>query len=77
MGISLLSNVGLSEFVAKTYDEYVEVAVSLASNIVNLKSLRESLRDRMAHSTLTDAKRFTVNLEKCYREIWETWCKSI
>ncbi len=65
-----------TELVAKTPDEYIELAVSLATDIEKLSILRVSLRDRMAHSPLTDAKRFTANLEKCYREIWETWCKS-
>ena len=76
VGVSLLSNVGLPELVAKTYDEYVELAISLASDIDNLRILRESLRYRMAHSPLTDAKRFTINLERSYREIWKIWCQS-
>jgi protein O-GlcNAc transferase len=77
VGVSLLSNVGLPELVAKTPDEYVELAVSLATDSDKLSILRANLRDRMAHSPLTDAKRFTTNLEKYYREIWEIWCKSI
>jgi len=76
-GVSLLSTVGLPELVAKTPDEYVQLAVSLATDIEKLSILRANLRDRMAHSPLCDAKRFTMNLEMCYRKIWETWCKSV
>jgi len=76
-GISLLSNVGLLELIAKTHDEYIGIAINLASDIEKLQLLRKSLRDRMSHSPLTDAKRFTANLEMCYRKMWENWCKSV
>jgi protein O-GlcNAc transferase len=77
VGISLLSNVGLKDLIAKTHDEYVRLAVNLANDIERLKNLRSSLRDKMTHSPLTDAKRFTINLENSYREIWKTWCQSV
>jgi protein O-GlcNAc transferase len=77
MGISLLSNIGLPELVAKTSDEYIAIATNLAKDLNKLQSLREHLRDMMKHSPLCDAKRFTTNLEMCYRTMWETWCKSI
>jgi protein O-GlcNAc transferase len=76
VGISLLSNIGLAELVAETPDEYLSIAVNLANDMDRLQSLRKNLRDRMAHSNLTDSKHFTLNLEKCYRTIWENWCKS-
>ena len=76
-GISLLSNVGLQELIATTHDEYLGIAINLSSDIEKLQLLRTSLRDRMSHSPLTDAKRFTANLEMCYRKMWENWCKSV
>jgi predicted O-linked N-acetylglucosamine transferase (SPINDLY family) len=76
-GISLLANVGLLELIAKTHDEYIGIAINLASDIEKLQLLRKSLRDRMSHSPLTDAKRFTANLEMCYRKMWENWCNSV
>ena len=75
-GVSLLSNVGLPELIAETHDEYTGIAINLASDIEKLQLLRKSLRDRMSHSPLTDAKRFTANLETCYRKMWENWCNS-
>jgi protein O-GlcNAc transferase len=76
VGVSLLSNVGLPELVAKTSDEYVSIAINLAKDLKRLQSLREHLREIMKDSPLCDAKRFTTNLEMCYRKMWETWCKS-
>jgi len=74
-GVSLLSNVGLPELIAKTQDEYIKIAIDLASNISKLQSLRKSLRDKMSLSPICDAKRFTTNLEMCYRKMWIDWCK--
>jgi protein O-GlcNAc transferase len=77
VGVSLLSNVGLPGLVAKTSDEYISTAVNLAKDLKRLQSLREHLRDMMTHSSLCDAKRFTVHLEMCYRKMWQTWCNSV
>jgi protein O-GlcNAc transferase len=75
VGISLLSNIGLPEFVAGTPEEYVAIAANLAGDLKRLGELRGNLRNRMARSVLFDAKKFTLDLERCYREIWERWCE--
>jgi protein O-GlcNAc transferase len=77
VGGSLLSSVGLRELIAQTSDEYISIAVNLARNLKKLRSLRGELRNMMRYSPLCDAKRFTGNLEICYRQIWEKWCKSV
>jgi protein O-GlcNAc transferase len=71
VGASLLKNVGLGNLVAATPDEYARTAVELANDVQNLQKLRGSLRIMMRNSPLTDAKRFTSNLEHCYRKIWD------
>jgi len=73
VGASLLSNTGIPEFIAKTTDEYVEIAMRLSNNVEKLRLLRTKLRDMMVHSPLTDAKRFTGNLENIYRKMWDKW----
>jgi protein O-GlcNAc transferase len=75
VGKSLLTNIGLPELVSGTFEEYVSIAVNLAHDLKRLQALRESLRDTMLHSPLTDAKRFIMNLENCYRTMWERWCR--
>ncbi len=74
VGVCLLSNIGIPELIAETYDEYVEIAINLAADIKRLKTLRGSLRAMMASSPLTDAKRFVGNLETCFRTMWKKWC---
>ena len=76
-GVSLLSNIGLTELIAKTSDEYISIAINLAKDLKRLQSLRVNLRDMMKFSPLCDAKRFTTNLEICYRQMWKKWCESV
>jgi protein O-GlcNAc transferase len=73
VGASLLSNIGLPELVAQSDDEYLAIAVNLSGNLKKLRELRESLRSMMMRSPLTDAKRFVLNLESCYRSMWVKW----
>jgi len=75
-GASLLSAVGLQEFVAQNPDEYVAIAAALAQDAQRLRSLRASLRERMRSSPLMDAERFTRNLEQAYRRMWREWCSN-
>ena len=73
-GVSILSNVGLSELVARTTEEYVEAAAALAVDPRRLAELRSSLRQRMRTSPLMDARAFTVDIENAFRAMWKTWC---
>lgn len=75
-GLSQLSNLSLSELVAFTEDQYVEIATQLASDILRLKKLRETLRPRMEKSVLMDAPHFARQIEACYRSMWRQWCES-
>lgn len=75
IGASILGNLGLPELVAHTPEEFAAICVRLAQDAGALASLRGELRQRMASSPLTDARRFSANLEALYRKMWETWCR--
>jgi predicted O-linked N-acetylglucosamine transferase (SPINDLY family) len=68
--LSHLSNTGLTETIADCLDNYVEIAVSLATNLPHLAELRASLRERMASSPLCDGRRFATNLAIQVHEAW-------
>jgi predicted O-linked N-acetylglucosamine transferase (SPINDLY family) len=70
-GVSLLAHLGLSELIAETADAYVEIAARLARDWARLGELRAGLRERMRRVTLTDANRFTRQLEEAYQRMWE------
>ena len=69
-GLSQLSNLGLTELVAKTPEEYVQVAAALAHDLPRLSHLRSTLRSRMAASPLQDAVAFTRGIEDAFRKMW-------
>lgn len=66
---------GLGHLVAKTEDEYVELALQLASDVAALSNLRMNLRDLMSNSPLCDGAKFCSSLESAYRNMWSRYCK--
>lgn len=74
VGCSILNSVGLNNFIASTPEDYVELAVRLATNWKEWIHLRMSLRDRLQSSPLMDEQDFVTNLEAAYREMWRLWC---
>ena len=70
-GVSILSNVGLTEWIAKTPEDYVSIAEKMANDLPKLADLRSNLRDRMSKSPLMNAPRFAADMESAYRGIWE------
>jgi protein O-GlcNAc transferase len=75
-GLSQLTNLALPEFIARSPEEYVSIASSLASNLTRLSLLRSTLRDRMQQSPLMNAPKFAVGVEAAYRQMWHKWCQS-
>ncbi len=75
-GTSVLSNVGLSELLAETEDEYVEKAIRLASDLEKLQLLRKTLRKQMADSVICDSRQIASDIELEYRRIWKKRCAS-
>jgi predicted O-linked N-acetylglucosamine transferase (SPINDLY family) len=75
-GWSELSNLKLTEFAAKDDSNFVKIAVDLANDLPRLAQLRQSLRQRMLGSPLTNAHKFAGNIEKAYRDMWSEWLKS-
>jgi predicted O-linked N-acetylglucosamine transferase (SPINDLY family) len=73
-GLSILSNLGLSELVAPDAQAYVRIALDLARDIPRLAALRAGLRDRMRQSPLMNGPGFARNVEAVYRRVWQAWC---
>lgn len=71
MSASMLTQVGLKAFIARSGDEFVESARTLAADIAGLALLRKSLRDRMLASPLMDARLFVRELEEAFLKMWD------
>lgn len=74
VGASLLSQMGRSQWVAHTEDEYVQIAAALSSDVGQLEVFRGTLRSDMCESPLGNAGLFTRSLEFAYRDVWQRWC---
>lgn len=73
---ALLANVGLTELIADTPQQYVDTAVALAADATRLAQLRSWQRERFSASPLGNAPLFVQHLEDAYRDIWQKWCAS-
>jgi predicted O-linked N-acetylglucosamine transferase (SPINDLY family) len=72
-GLSQLTNLGLTELIAQTPEQYVQIATDLASDLPRMAEMRRTLRARMQTSPLMDAPRFARNIEAAYRQMWRNW----
>ncbi|WP_186429881.1 glycosyltransferase [Clostridium sp. BSD9I1] len=75
VGVSLLTNVGLADFIAYSEEEYIEKAVCLAYDIKRLEKIKLKLRHNIKKSPLMQADKFTKELERIYRNLWIRHCE--
>jgi len=73
-GVTILANVGLTQLVAQSAEDYVRLARGLACDLQGLARRRAGLRERLRSSPLTDAAAYVRDLESAYRNIWRVWC---
>jgi protein O-GlcNAc transferase len=73
LGSSILIGVGHPEWIAHSQDEYVEIAVALASDLPALAALRRGLRAQMRASALMDEAGFARKVEAAYLEMFSRW----
>lgn len=71
---SILSALGLNEFIAASGDEYVAIAVAIATDAPRLASLRAGLRQKMQSSVLCDGAGLVGELEAGFCQTWAAWC---
>lgn len=69
-GASILTAVGLPDWIAASAADYVDKAIKLSENIAQLAALRAGLRNQAMSSALFDAPRFARNFETA---LWGMW----
>jgi predicted O-linked N-acetylglucosamine transferase (SPINDLY family) len=74
VGVSLLTNMGLTELIADSQEKYVAIATGLARDHTRLRELRAGMRARMQTSPLMDGRQFARDVEGAYRDVWRRWC---
>jgi protein O-GlcNAc transferase len=76
VGVSILTNAGLPDLIAKDSSDFIRIACDLAADRNRLKALRSEMRDRLTHSPLLDAKRMARHLESIWRDTWWQYCET-
>ena len=74
-GSTLLSNVGLGHLVARSEEQYVELAAGLIRDAEGLATLRRELRRTLESSPVMNAPQFARGLEAAFRTVWRAWCE--
>jgi protein O-GlcNAc transferase len=73
VGASILTNVGLTDFIAQDIDGYIRLAVEMAANTNYLKEVRVGLRERMQKAPLCDGRSFASDVETAYQDVWRKY----
>jgi protein O-GlcNAc transferase len=73
-GASILTTLGLTDWIAETPEQYVEIARQKAADLHALAELRQQMRERLMTSILCDADAYARVVEQEYRQLWQEWC---
>lgn len=76
VGVSLLTRIGLEEFIATSPDDYVRIAIELAREPQRIAELHRTLRSRLLESPMCDGPGFLRNYEYALRGMWANWCRA-
>jgi predicted O-linked N-acetylglucosamine transferase (SPINDLY family) len=70
---SLLNAIGLPELITKTRDEYLRLAIGLATQPTRLEEIKSKLEQRRLSMPLFDAVSYVKQLERAYEEIYRRY----
>ena len=71
---SILHQADLGDLVVDSPAAYVACARELAGDVTRLRTLRSSLRDRIASSPMCKPAAYARSIEAAYQKIWGKWC---
>ena len=71
---SILNVTGFDDWIAGTPADYVDIALRLAHGAADNGGIRQTIRDRLFASAITDEAGFTRRLEAAFREMWRRRC---
>jgi len=74
LSASILTTLGLTDWIAQTPEQYVEIAWQKAQNLTTLADLRQRLRPLFSASVIGDGQAYVKAVEQEYRQLWQKWC---
>lgn len=70
---SFLTTLGLSDFIAETPEDYIDIAVRMVTtDRSRLAAVRASARTVLEHSPIIVG--YVDRVEQAYRQLWQEWC---
>ncbi len=73
MGASLLRAAGMPELICQDRQQFVELAVRLATHPAELAAVRNKLADNRHTAALFDTNRWVKHLEAAYQQMWRNY----
>jgi predicted O-linked N-acetylglucosamine transferase (SPINDLY family) len=71
---SILTSIGLSDWVVGDDAAYVALAVGWANDLLALSGRRKEIRRAIMESDAGNPDRYVRRVESAFRRIWEKWC---
>ncbi|MBI3776929.1 MAG: hypothetical protein HY273_15530, partial [Gammaproteobacteria bacterium] len=73
IGTSFMTQLGMTEWIAHSHDEYIEKAVAFTKDAQALNAVRATVRARMQASAIMDGQGFAREIESAYQTMYATW----
>ncbi|MEN6630186.1 MAG: tetratricopeptide repeat protein, partial [Sulfuricella sp.] len=70
---SILTTLGLTDWIAETPEQYLEIVIQKARDLVTLADIRRNLRDQFTASAIGNADAYVKAVETEYRQFWQEW----
>ena len=74
IGNHYLNGINHLQWVAKDNNDYIEKSILLASDLLKLSKIRNTLRSEMEASYIRNPRCFTAQLEQTYKDMWDNYC---
>lgn len=75
LSATILATLGLSDWIAETPEQYVEIAIQKAKDLTVLAELRQQLRSLFTSSVIGNPETYVRAVENEYRQLWREWCE--
>ncbi len=76
LSASIMTTMGLTDWIAESTEEYVELAIKKVADLQSLAVLRQQLRGIFTSSIIGDQVAYARAVEQEYRKLWQEWCSS-
>ncbi len=74
VGVTILTAAGQLRCITASAEDYIDRCVYFSENLMQLATIRQSLRETVMQSSIRDEQGFVGELDSAYRRVWKKWC---